>query len=153
VGVFSDPIIVFPGGWGDTLPEWLKARITLERLIENVRSPKGERPMAGDAEACAYLYTTALTQPLCSDWTEIYLYIAGKVYEAHRSKVSGATVPDDIKVESLSNYREGLLRELKCWIYEKRIRERQERNRAEKRQQRGEELTLAKERQPALFQF
>ena len=32
VGVFTDPIIVFPGGWGDTLPEWLKNAITLERL-------------------------------------------------------------------------------------------------------------------------
>ena len=32
VGVFTDPIIVFPGGWGDTLPEWIKSSITLERL-------------------------------------------------------------------------------------------------------------------------
>ena len=29
VGVFCDPIIVFPGGWGDSLPEWLKSAITL----------------------------------------------------------------------------------------------------------------------------
>ena len=34
VGVFTDPIIVFPGGWGHTLPEWLKNAITLERLID-----------------------------------------------------------------------------------------------------------------------
>jgi len=32
VGVFTNPLIVFPGGWGDTLPEWLKNAITLERL-------------------------------------------------------------------------------------------------------------------------
>jgi len=32
VGAFTDPIIVFPGGWGDTLPEWLKNAITMERL-------------------------------------------------------------------------------------------------------------------------
>ena len=35
VGCLMDPIIVFPGGWGDTLPEWLKNAITLERLAMN----------------------------------------------------------------------------------------------------------------------
>jgi hypothetical protein len=24
VGALTDPIIVYPGGWGDTLPEWFK---------------------------------------------------------------------------------------------------------------------------------
>ncbi|MDD4984447.1 MAG: hypothetical protein PHQ43_01460, partial [Dehalococcoidales bacterium] len=63
-GVFTDPIIVHPGGWGDTLPDWLKEAITLERLTENVRSLRGE-PMTGtDAEACAYLYTAGLVAPL-----------------------------------------------------------------------------------------
>ena len=42
VGALSDPIIVFPGGWGDTLPEWIKTAITLERLEMNMRAPKGE---------------------------------------------------------------------------------------------------------------
>ena len=37
VGVFSDPILVFPGGWGDTLPEWLRNAITLERLEMNLQ--------------------------------------------------------------------------------------------------------------------
>jgi hypothetical protein len=32
VGVLADPILVFPGGWGDSLPEWLKTSITLEGL-------------------------------------------------------------------------------------------------------------------------
>ena len=27
VGVFTDPLIVFPGGWGDTLPDWIKTEI------------------------------------------------------------------------------------------------------------------------------
>jgi len=63
VGVFTDPIIVFPGGWGDTLPEWLKNAITLERLEMNMRALKGEEMT--DAEACAYLFTAALTQLYC----------------------------------------------------------------------------------------
>ena len=32
VGIFTDPILVFPGGWGDTLPDWIKGAITLDRL-------------------------------------------------------------------------------------------------------------------------
>ncbi|GAJ12460.1 unnamed protein product, partial [marine sediment metagenome] len=56
VGVFCDPIIVFPGGWGEDLPEWLKSAITLERLIENIKALKGEEMTGTDAEACAYLY-------------------------------------------------------------------------------------------------
>ena len=61
VGVFTDPILVFPGGWGDTLPDWLKEAITLERLVMNMRALKGEEMTGTDAEACAYLYDGYLT--------------------------------------------------------------------------------------------
>ena len=117
VGVFSDPIIVFPGGWGDTLPEWLKNAITLERLVMNMRVLKGELPTGTDAEACAYLYTATLTQPPDHDWTQIYLYIAGKVYEKWRTKESGVIMPDDIRVESLRDDQMRDLNRLKAWLY------------------------------------
>ncbi|MDD5537362.1 MAG: hypothetical protein PHF12_00170 [Candidatus Omnitrophica bacterium] len=80
VGALADPILVFPGGWGDSLPDWLKTSITLERLEMNMRALKGEEPTGTDAEACAYLMTVSLTQPIDSDWTQIYLYVAGKTY-------------------------------------------------------------------------
>jgi len=51
VGTFTDPIIVYPGGWGDTLPDWLKNAITLERLEMNMRALKGEELTGTDAEA------------------------------------------------------------------------------------------------------
>ena len=54
VGVFCDPIIVFPGGWGDSLPEWIKSTITLERLAMNMRVLKGELPTGTDAEAASH---------------------------------------------------------------------------------------------------
>jgi hypothetical protein len=38
VGIFTDPIIVLPGGWGETLPDWLNGAITLERLEMNIRA-------------------------------------------------------------------------------------------------------------------
>jgi len=150
-GVFTDPIIVFPGGWGDTLPEWLKGAITLERLIENVKATKGEEMTGTDAEACAYLYTTSLTQPIDSDWTQIYLYIAGKVYEKQRTPQSGVTMPEDIRVESLTRNQEDDLNRLKSWIYRQRVKVRQERDRADRREHREAAVAEKKALQPALF--
>ena len=127
VGVFTDPIIVFPGGWGDTLPEWLKNAITLERLEMNMRALKGEEMTGTDAEACAYLYTAALTQPIDHDWGQIYLYIATQTYRRWGKN----EMPGDIAVDSL----------------------REDRERAERRQKKQEEAERRKAEQPALFTF
>ncbi len=78
VGCLTDPIIVFPGGWGDTLPDWLKTAITLERMMGNMKALKGEEPTGTDAEACAYLMTLSLTQLMGSDMTRLgkhYVFI------------------------------------------------------------------------------
>ena len=151
VGVFCDPIIVFPGGWGDSLPEWIKPAITLERLVMNMRALKGEEMTGTDAEACAYLYTASLTQPMGHDWTQIYLYIAGKVYEKWRTKESGVTMPDDIRGDSISDDQMRDLNRLKAWLYHKRTMIRLDRDRAGRRQE--EEAERRKEEQPALFHF
>jgi len=149
VGVFTDPILVFPGGWGDTLPEWLKNAITLERLEMNMRALKGEEMTGTDAEACAYLYTMGLTAPMDHDWSQIYLYIAGKTYARH----NGNQVPDDIQVESLNNYRMTELNRLKSWLYRKRAQVRQEGDRIERRQAKEEVEAQREAEQPALFEF
>jgi len=153
VGVFTDPIIVFPGGWGDSLPDWLKNAITLERLVMNMKALKGEEMTGTDAEACAYLNTASLTQPMDHDWTQIYLYIAGKVYEKWQTKESGVTMPDDIRVESLNDEQMRDLNRLKGWLYQKRITARQDKDRAERRQEREEEAAAREAAQPALFTF
>jgi hypothetical protein len=153
VGVFFDPIIVFPGGWGDTLPEWLKHAITMERLVMNMKALKGEEVTGTDAEACAYLYTACLTQPMDHDWGQIYLYVAGKVYKGWRSKDSGMEFPEDIRVESLTKEQENDLNRLKEWIYRTRTRARQDKDKAERRQRREEEAAKRKAEQPALFTF
>jgi hypothetical protein len=151
VGALTDPIIVFPGGWGDTLPEWLKSTITLERMVGNMKALKGEEPTGTDAEACAYLYTAVLTAPPDHDWTQIYLYIAGKTYERWRTKESGVTMPEDIRVESLNSDQMRDLARLKAWIYRTRIRVRLDRDRAERRQAREQEEAERQKLQPALF--
>ncbi len=149
VGALTDPIIVFPGGWGDTIPEWMKTAITLERLETNMKALKGEEMTGTDAEACAYLMTVSLTQPLDGDWTQIYLYVAGKT--CARWGKSG--MPADIRVESLNSYQLDELRRLKDWLYRRRTQARQKREREERRQAREQEAEKKKAEQPALFEF
>jgi len=147
VGVFTDPILVFPGGWGDTLPGWLKEAITMERLIGNMKALKGEEMTGTDAEACAYLMTVSLTQPMDSDWTQIYLYVASQICARWKK----TEIPQDIRVESLRDDQLNDLNRLKEWIYRQRTRIRLERDRAERRQQKEAAAAARKELQPALF--
>lgn len=149
VGTLTDPIIVYPGGWGDSLPEWLKNAITLERLTENMKANKGEQTMGTDAEACAYLNTASLTMPMDSDWSQIYLYVAGKTYKRWQK----SEMPDDIRVDSLNNQQTADLNRLKEWIYRRRTTARQEVERNERRQQKEEEVAKREVEQPALFEF
>jgi hypothetical protein len=149
VGCLMDPIIVFPGGWGDTLPEWLKNAITLERLAMNMKALKGEEMTGTDAEACAYLYTAALTQPMDHDWGQIYLYIATQTYR----KWGKNEMPSDIAVDKLDDEQMRDLNRLKEWLYRQRTKIRLERDRAERRQKKEEEAAREKAEQPALFTF
>ncbi|QYY58424.1 hypothetical protein [Dehalococcoides mccartyi] len=149
VGTLIDPIIVYPGGWGDSLPEWLKNAITLERLTENMKASKGEQPTGTDAEACAYLNTASLTMPIDSDWSQIYLYVAGKTY----TRWSKGEMPKDIKVDSLTDQQMADLNRLKEWLYLRRTTARLEQERTERRQQKEEEVAKRESEQPALFEF
>ena len=149
VGTLTNPIIVYPGGWGDTLPKWLKNAITLERLAENMKASKGEQPMGTDAEACAYLNTASLTAPMDDDWSQIYFYVAGKTYKRWRK----SEMPDDIRVDSLSDERMADLNRLKEWLHSRRTTARQEMERSERWQQNEEDVAKRKAEQPALFEF
>jgi len=149
VGCLTDPIIVFPGGWGDSLPEWLKEAITTERLIEEIKTSKGEEPTGTDAEACAYLMTASLSQPINQDWSEIYLYLTTKTFSKHKD----CQVPEDIRVESLTDEQMRDLNRLKEWLYRQRIKTRLGRDRAERREKREEAEAKRGLEQPALFGF
>ena len=153
VGVFTDALIVYPGGWEDTIPGWLKEAVTLERLIECMKYSKGAEPTATDAEVCIYLYTASLCFPFDHDWTQIYLHIAGKVYSHNRTKESGVEVPDDIKVESLNRDQERDLAGLRSWIYNQRTKRREEKDRGVRREEREEKKEEKRRAQPALFEF
>ena len=149
VGALTDPIIVFPGGWGDTIPEWLKTAITLERMMGNMKALKGEEPTGTNAEACAYLMTVSLTQPIDSDWTQIYLYIAAQTYK----RWNKGEMPADIAVDSISDYQVGELNRIKAWLYRQRIKARMEKDRAQQRQEKEKVEMAKKAERPVLFEF
>ena len=149
VGCLTDPIIVFPGCWGDTLPDWLKTAITLERMMGDMKASKEEEPTGTDAEACAYLMTLSLTQPMDSDWTQIYLYVAGQSLK----RWNKGEMPADVAVDSISDYQIGELNRLKSWLYHQRVKARQEKDRAGRRQEKEEAKAQREEAQPALFVF
>ena len=149
VGIFTDPILVFPGGWGDTLPDWIKGAITMDRLEMGIRTSRGEDETGTDAEACAYLYTAGLSAPMDHDWSRIYLYVATKTYTRHK----GGEMPEDIRIESLDDYQMGELKRLKDWIYYQRVKVRQERERVDRKLEREEAEVQSKAEQPELFGF
>ena len=139
VGALCDPIIVMPGGWGDDLPDWLRKRVTLERLCENMLALKeGRNLTATDAEAACYLFTASLSGPVGSDWTQIYLYVAG----GEMKDEAKADMPVDIKVEALTEYQWHELKQLKNWIYQQRVKHRRDK----KREQRQEERQVREEK-------
>jgi len=115
----------------------------------NMKALKGEEMTGTDAEACAYLNTASLTQPMDHDWAQIYLYIAGKTYTRWEKN----EMPEDIRVESLNDDQVRDLNRLKAWLYHQRVKARQEKDRAERRQEKEEAEAQREEEQPELFEF
>ena len=145
-GALFDPIIVMPGGWGDDLPEWLRTRVTLERLAENIVATRENREItATDAEAACYLFTASLTAPIGGDWTQIYLYVAGGEMKDK--------MPEDLKVEALTESQWRDLKELKNWIYRQRVKHRKEKAHGERRKTEEDVKTKELETRPVQPSF
>jgi hypothetical protein len=64
-----------------------------------MKTNKGGHPTGTDAKACAYLSTASLTSPMDDAWSQIYLYVAGKICTRWRK----SEMPEDIRVDSLNN--------------------------------------------------
>jgi len=91
--------------------------------------------------------TVSLTQPMDSDWTQIYLYVAGKTYRRWGKN----EMPADIRVDSLNGYQAGELKRLKDWLHHKRIQRRHGRERLQRREKKEVEVAKRQAEQPALF--
>ena len=83
------------------------------------------------------------------DWSQIYLYVAGKTYTRWRK----SEMPDDIRVDSLNNQQTADLNRLKEWLHSRRTAARQEMERNERQQKKAEEVAKRELEQPALFEF
>jgi hypothetical protein len=114
-----------------------------------MKATKGELLTGTDAEACAYLNTASLTILMDGDWSQIYLYVAGKTY----TRWCKCEMPNDIRVDSLTDQQKADLNRLKEWLYLRRTTTRLEQERAERRQQKEEEVAKRESEQPALFEF
>lgn len=83
------------------------------------------------------------------DWGQIYLCVTNKTYSRWRKN----EVPEDIRVESLTDEQKRDLNRLKGWLLDKRTQARIDRERAERREREEEEVAKRKAEQPVLFQF
>ena len=138
VGALCDPVIVYPSGWQDTLPDWIKPQITLERLIMNMRVLNEGGVPVGDTEVLAYIYPRTMEAPMSEQWYRIYMYVFSQAMRFKKTEV-----PEDLKSESLTDWDMQQLNQLKRWIYDRRVKERKEKARGERRQ--AKEETEAKE--------
>ena len=133
VGALVDPIIVYPSGWQDTLPDWIKPQITLERLIMNIKVAKDGGVPVGDTEALAYIYPRTMEAPMSEQWYRIYMYVFTQAMKFKKTEV-----PEDLKSETLTDYDMHQLNDLKRWIYDRRVKHRKEKARGERRQAKKE---------------
>ena len=133
VGALFDPIIVYPSGWQDTLPDWIKTQITLERLIMNIKETTEGGVPVGDTEALAYIYPRIMEAPMNEQWYRIYLYVFNQAMKFKKTEV-----PEDLKSEKLSDYDMQELDHLKRWIYEQRVKHRKEKERSARHQAKEE---------------
>jgi len=138
VGALCDPIIVYPSGWENTLPDWIKPQITLERLIMNAKVMKEGGVPVGDTEALAYMYPRTMAAPMPEQWHRIYMYVFNQAM-----KFKKTAVPEDLKSEALEDYDMKELDQLKRWVYQQRVKYRKEKARAER--QRTKQETVAEE--------
>lgn len=116
----SNPIVLANREWPP--PDWVMEEVKTERMIISLcalaKPDQFERDSdyVGDCECLAYMMPATLSAPLDSDYIEIYLYLATRVMK----RVKKIDVPEDIRITELSDYRMGLLRDLKGKIFRAR---------------------------------
>jgi len=133
VGALCDPIIVYPSPWKEDLPDWIKPQITMERLIMNMKVIKEGGVPVGDTEALAYMFPRTMEAPMSEQWFRIYMYVFNGAMKFKKTEV-----PGDLKSEKLSDYDMQELDDLKRWIYDRRVKNRKEKQLGERRQAKEE---------------
>jgi hypothetical protein len=113
IGIFKDPVILYPGGWEDSLPPTLWEMIRLERLVQQMKAKGKKIEESTDAEAMAYLYSASLVAPMSNDWASIYMWLG-------RDLLPEGVPRDQFVPKALSSDQQRQLDDLKRWIYRKK---------------------------------
>lgn len=100
--------------WIEAITEEQKKRIKIERLKQLMTATKEGKKieMATDFEACVYLMTVSLSQPLGHMWFEIYAYLFRKAYPDNAKEIF-----DEHEGQKLDIQQEQELANLKKWLY------------------------------------
>lgn len=109
VHAIQGPIIVFSESW--PIPETLKKDVTMARLLKMLKDK--EPGLVTDLESVAYMYSRAMVAPMGSEWTNIYLYAAGKMLKERGTK------PPPNTPEKLSQDEERMYNDLRRWLFER----------------------------------
>lgn len=112
IGIFKDPIILYPGGWEDTLPPTLWEMIRIERFVQQMKAKGKKIEESTDAEALAYIYSASLVAPMGSEWTNIYLWLGKDLLPKND--------PPELAPKALKPHEVKMLEDLKRWIYRKK---------------------------------
>ena len=117
----TTPILLANTEW--VPPDRLLNEVQSERMVRglcDLIKPELTEEEVGDAEALAYIMPHTNRVPLPRDWAKIYLYLATRIIKRWNIEES---LPENCRVEELTDYEINKLNELKRWIYEKRGKE------------------------------
>lgn len=112
MGIFKDPVVLYPGGWEDTLPPALWEMIRMQRFIQQMKAKGKKIEEATDAEAMAYLHTASLVAPMGSEWTNIYLWLGKDLLPKGEA--------EQYAPKKLTSDEARMLADFKRWIYRKK---------------------------------
>lgn len=106
------PVVLYPGGWEDTIPAWLEAAVSKARvaqlLLEAAADAEEYDRMCSLEEVVAYLYTACLSFPLAQEWANVYFWASDQVMRANGKLPKGQSIWDliDPQGELGANHRE-----------------------------------------------
>lgn len=115
IWAITGPIIVMPGYTDMPIPDNIKARIRIERLILAAR----QEPMASEAETMWYISTATLCSPIGRDWSDIFMYLTRKFMLLFNEEL-----PDFLQDQIILNeMQECDLKHLREWLFKRSIEE------------------------------
>lgn len=115
IWAITGPVIVMPGYTDMAIPDKVRERMRIERLILAAR----QENMASEAETMWYISIASLVAPLDRDWCEIFFYLTRKYM------LSLNVDPPDFIAEPivLNDMQEHDLKRIREWLFKRSFEE------------------------------